>query len=159
MTPSTQPNQPNLPDQAWQIHPQLLADSVPIIHLPVCAIRLLDDQRFPWVLLIPRKAGLQQWLDVPPAMQHKIIDEIQQVSTAMNTLFKPRKINLATIGNQVDQLHIHCVARHTLDEAWPNVVWGHGIRSPYSTLQRLAKANAIAALLKTLSAPNSTTAR
>lgn len=155
MTPSAPPN---LPDHAWQIHPQLLADSVPIIDLPVCAIRLLDDQRFPWVLLIPRQAGLQQWFDVPPAMQHQIIDEIQWVSTAMNTLFKPRKINLATIGNKVDQLHIHCVARHSLDAAWPHVVWGHGTRNPYGTLQRLAQVNAIAALLKTLSAPNSTTA-
>ncbi|HQS02966.1 MAG: HIT family protein [Halothiobacillus sp. 24-54-40] len=156
MTPSAQPN-PS--DQAWQIHPQLLADSVPIIHLPICAIRLLDDQRFPWVLLMPRQAGLTQWLDVPAAMQHQILDEIQLVSTAMNTLFKPRKINLATIGNQVDQLHIHCVARHMHDAAWPNVVWGHGTRSPYPTLQRLALANAIAALLKTRSAPNSPAAR
>jgi diadenosine tetraphosphate (Ap4A) HIT family hydrolase len=152
MTSTPKPSQP---DHAWQIHPQLLADSVPIIHLPICAIRLLDDQRFPWVLLIPRLTGANQWLDVPSETQHEILDEIQIVSSAINTLFKPQKINLATIGNKVDQLHIHCVARHTHDAAWPDVVWGHGTRSPYNTLQRLARANAIAALLKSLSAPNS----
>jgi diadenosine tetraphosphate (Ap4A) HIT family hydrolase len=81
------------------------------------------------------------------------------VGAAINTLFKPVKINLATIGNKVDQLHIHCVARHTHDAAWPDVVWGHGTRSPYNTLQRLASANAIAALLKSLSAPNSQAVR
>ncbi len=147
--------QPSPPDQAWQIHPQLLADSVPIINLPLCAIRLLDDARFPWVLLIPRLAAITQWLDVPCKTQHEILDEIQMVSAAINTLFKPVKINLATIGNKVDQLHIHCVARHTHDAAWPDVVWGHGTRHPYNSLQRLARANAIAALLTSLSAPNS----
>jgi diadenosine tetraphosphate (Ap4A) HIT family hydrolase len=156
MTPSPQPSPP---DHAWQIHPQLLADSVPIVNLPLCAIRLLDDARFPWVLLIPRLAGATQWLDVPSKTQHQILDEIHMVGAAINTLFKPVKINLATIGNKVDQLHIHCVARHTHDAAWPDVVWGHGTRSPYNTLQRLASANAIAALLKSLSAPNSQAVR
>ena len=147
--------QPESRASSWQIHPQLLADSVPIINLPLCAVRLLDDQRFPWVLLIPRIPGLSQWLDVPNASQHVILDEIHHVNTAIQQHFKPEKINLATIGNKVDQLHIHCVARYADDAAWPGVVWGHGTRQPYDTLARLATANAIAALLKTPSAPNS----
>ncbi|MHB9020272.1 MAG: HIT domain-containing protein [Halothiobacillus sp.] len=151
MTPSS----PHTNAPEWQIHPQLLADSVPITNLPLCAVRLLDDHRFPWVLLIPRLPGLSQWLDVPVAAQHQILDEIQQVSATLNTLFTPERINLATIGNRVNQLHIHCIARYTHDVAWPDVVWGHGTRAPYATLDRLAAANAIAAGLKTQSQPNS----
>lgn len=146
---------PAPPPTAWRLHPQLLADSIPIYQLPLCAVRLLDDQRFPWVLLIPSIPGAAQWLDVPLTTQHLILDEIQQVSQVMQQLYAPDRINLATIGNRVEQLHIHCVARHHRDDAWPNVVWGHGQRQPYTPLKKLARANAIAAGLKTPTQPHS----
>lgn len=143
---------PTHPD--WCLHPQLLADSIPISRLPICAVRLLDDQRFPWVLLIPRMSDVHQWLDVPLAAQHQILEEIHQVNRVIQTLYEPDRINLATIGNRVEQLHIHCIARHRNDAAWPDVVWGRGERQPYKPLQRLARANAIATGLKSLPQPH-----
>lgn len=144
-----------LVDPDWHLHAQLLADSIPIAQLPICALRLLDDQRFPWVLLIPRISAASQWLDVPLAIQHRILDEIQQVSQVLQTLYAPDRINLATIGNRVEQLHIHCIARHKDDPTWPDVAWGQGQRESYSPLQRLARANAIGAGLQSMSQPNS----
>ncbi|ANJ66956.1 histidine triad (HIT) protein [Halothiobacillus diazotrophicus] len=139
----------------WRLHPQLLSDSIPICQLPVCSVRLLDDQRYPWVLLIPRIPDLGQWLDVPLETQHLVLEEIHQVSQVLQKLYAPDRINLATIGNRVEQLHIHCIARHQHDATWPDVVWGRGQREAYKPLQRLARANAIGAGLKSLSQPNS----
>ena len=134
---------------AWKLHPQLLADSIPIMELPICAVRLLDDVRFPWVLLIPRVAGLSQWLDMPNDLAHQVLNEVHDVQEVLQNLFSPIRINFATIGNRVDQLHIHCVARFSNDAAWPDVVWGHGTRRSYNPLDRLTRANSIAAGLKT----------
>lgn len=145
-TPSTS-NSPN--DNAWKLHPQLLADSIPIIELPICAVRLLDDARFPWVLLIPRMVGLTQWLDMPEDIAHQVLDEVHEAQQVLQQIFTPIRINFATIGNRVDQLHIHCIARFSNDAAWPDVVWGHGTRRPYNPLDRLTRANAIATGLKT----------
>lgn len=136
---------------AWKLHPQLLADSIPITELPICAVRLLDDARFPWILLIPRIAGLTQWLDMPQDIAHQVLDEVYGAQHVLQQIFTPIRINFATIGNRVDQLHIHCVARFSNDAAWPDVVWGHGTRQPYNPLDRLTRANAIAAGLKTYS--------
>lgn len=140
-----------LAGRQWQLHPRLLADSIPITELSACSVRLLDDARFPWVLLIPRMAGLTQWLDMPNDLAHQVLDESQAVQHVLHNLFKPDRINFATIGNLVDQLHIHCVARFTHDEAWPGVVWGYGTRQPYRPMDRLIQANAIATGLNTLS--------
>ncbi len=136
---------------AWKLHPQLLADSIPITELPICAVRLLDDARFPWILLIPRIAGLTQWLDMPQDIAHQVLGEVHEAQHVLQQIFTPIRINFATIGNRVDQLHIHCVARFSNDAAWPDVVWGHGTRQPYNPLDRLTRANAIAAGLKTYS--------
>lgn len=133
----------------WKLHPQLLADSIPVTELPICAVRLLDDARFPWILLIPRIAGLTQWLDIPQDIAHQVLDEVNEAQQILQQIFTPIRINVAAIGNRVDQLHIHCVARFSNDAAWPDVVWGHGTRQPYNPLDRLTRANAIAAGLAT----------
>lgn len=153
MTPSIhQPSASNAVDKAaWKLHPQLLADSIPITELPICAVRLLDDARFPWILLIPRIAGLTQWLDMPQDIAHLVLDEVHRVQRVIQQLLAPIRINFATIGNRIDQLHIHCVARFSHDVAWPEVVWGHGSRQSYNPLDRLKRANAIATGLKTRS--------
>ena len=139
----------------WHLHPTLLNDSIPIIDLPVCSVRLLDDQRFPWIILIPRELHLSQWTDIPLPRQHDILDEIAQVNAALQARYLPDRLNHGVIGNLVPQLHIHCVARFTHDAAWPGVVWGFGQRRPYRALDRLAEAHALAALLRRSSAANS----
>jgi len=142
-------NTPTSGDTTWHLHPQLLADSIPIMELPVCALRLLDDARFPWVLLIPRIAGLSQCQGMPQDVAHRGLDEVHEVQQVVQHLVTPVRINFAAIGNRVDQLHIHCVARFSDDAAWPDVVWGHGTRQTYNPLDRLTRASAIATGLKT----------
>ncbi|WP_407275449.1 HIT domain-containing protein [Halothiobacillus sp. DCM-1] len=139
----------------WTLHPTLLKDSIPIIDLPVCSVRLLDDCRFPWVILIPRHPNLSQWTDIPLTLQHDLLDEIARVNAALQTRYLPDRLNHGVIGNLVPQLHIHCVVRYIHDEAWPGVVWGFGTRRPYSALKRLAEAHALAALLRQPSAAHS----
>lgn len=145
----------NPSNPSWQLHPTLLNDSIPIVELPLCAVRLLDDQRFPWVILIPREPHLSQWTDLSLPRQHAILDEIAWVNAALQTRYLPDRLNHGMIGNLVPQLHIHCVARFKTDAAWPGVVWGFGQRQPYRALERLAEAHALAALLRRNSAAHS----
>lgn len=145
----------NTPAPQWQLHTTLLNDSIPVIDLPVCTVRLIDDQRFPWLVLIPRQPNLSQWTDIPLPMQHDILNEIARVNAALHTRYVPDRLNHGVIGNLVPQLHIHCVARFTHDAAWPGVVWGFGQRRPYRELERLAEAHALAALLRQSSTAHS----
>ncbi|OZB80202.1 MAG: hypothetical protein B7X28_07250 [Halothiobacillus sp. 13-55-253] len=85
-------------EAAWKLHPQLLADSIPVTELPICAVRLLDDTRFPWILLIPRIAGLTQWLDIPQDIAHQVLDEVHEVQQVLQQIFTPIRINVAAIG-------------------------------------------------------------
>jgi len=115
----------------WTLHPRLQQDSLPITDLHVCTVRLLDDSRFPWVLLVPKIAEATSWFSLDDKTQQDVMNELNQVAAVMERLFAPTRLNVGMIGNMVEQLHIHCVARHTDDEAWPGVVWGHGKPAPH----------------------------
>ena len=80
---------------AWKLHSQLLADSIPIIELPICAVRLLDDARFPWILLIPRMAGLTQWLDMPEDIAHQVLDEVHEAQQVLTADIYPQSASIS----------------------------------------------------------------
>ena len=103
---------------------RLEGDSVAVTDLPLCSVRLMDNARFPWVLLIPRVRDAAEWIDLSRAQQHQLSDEIAVVSHILQALTTPDKLNIATLGNQVRQLHVHVIGRYTHDIAWPNPVWG-----------------------------------
>lgn len=108
----------------YTLHRRLAADSFAVIDLPLCEVRLMNNKHFPWILLIPRVAHAREWIDLSRESQHQLSDEIAIVSHILQALVTPHKLNIATLGNQVEQLHVHIIARYPHDSAWPNPVWG-----------------------------------
>jgi diadenosine tetraphosphate (Ap4A) HIT family hydrolase len=108
----------------FQLHERLAKDSFPVTDLPLCNVRLMDNKHFPWIILVPQVAGASEWIDLPRELQHQLSDEIAVISHIFQALVTPDKLNIATLGNQVSQLHVHIIARYKGDAAWPNPVWG-----------------------------------
>jgi diadenosine tetraphosphate (Ap4A) HIT family hydrolase len=112
--------------QHFILDSKLENDTYVIGSLGLCQVLLMDDARFPWLILVPARTNLTEIIDLPEAEQMLLMREIAHASTAFKTLFSPDKLNIAALGNQVKQLHIHVIARFVSDEAWPNPVWGTG---------------------------------
>ena len=115
----------------FEIDSQLKQTSYPLVSLSVCDLRLVDDQRWPWLLIIPRVPHAVELIDLSPDLRSGVWLEIDHVARVMRDQFSPHKLNIAALGNQVRQLHIHCIARFPDDDAWPNPVWGVGESIPY----------------------------
>lgn len=128
----------------FSLDPRLTADTLPACDLPLSIVRLMNDARFPWVVLVPRRGGASEILDLSSADRHRLFNEIVQVSSAVKMVCAPKKLNVAAIGNIVPQLHVHIVARNEGDAAWPRPVWGVGTPEPYTR----ASADAFVASLK-----------
>lgn len=123
----------------FQLHPKLAADTVFIKNLRLCSVLLMNDERFPWVILVPQKIGMREMTDLLPGEQALLMEEISKVSRAMKSLFSAEKMNIAALGNVVPQLHVHVIARHSKDDAWPNPVWGQGERMLYADAELMAR--------------------
>ncbi len=103
---------------------------------PLCQLRLMDDQRFPWLILVPRVPELEEWSELAAADAHRLSDEIARAGEGLAQLFAPTKINVGALGNIVRQMHVHVIARFETDAAWPGPVWGQGTRLPYEAEAR-----------------------
>ncbi len=110
----------------FTLHPKLAADCEPLAELPLCSALLMRDHRFPWLILVPRREGLRDLHDLPREHAAALFDEIGAASRALQSSCKAEKINVAALGNQVPQLHIHVIARYANDIAWPGPVWNAG---------------------------------
>ena len=110
----------------FQLHPRLDRDTVTVATLELSRVLLMNDQRFPWTILVPERLDVSEIHDLGGDDRVVLIEEIARVSDTLMTLFKPRKINVGALGNMVPQLHIHVVARSPGDVAWPGPVWGCG---------------------------------
>jgi diadenosine tetraphosphate (Ap4A) HIT family hydrolase len=103
---------------------KLEADTIDVTALPLCVVRLMNDRRFPWVILVPARPGATEIVDLEAADRARLMEEIALVSGVMRDLFSPTKLNVAALGNVVAQLHVHVIARFASDDAWPRPVWG-----------------------------------
>jgi len=92
---------------------------------------LLDDARFPWLVLIPRQEELTELHQLDHLQAQHVFSEISRASAALSSLPMITKLNVGALGNLVPQLHLHVVGRHAGDDAWPGPVWGSGTRQPY----------------------------
>jgi diadenosine tetraphosphate (Ap4A) HIT family hydrolase len=108
---------------AFTLHPQLQADTVPIGDLALCRVLLMNDTRFPWLILVPQRGGAREWFDLMAGERAQLGEEIALVAERLKAHISADKINVAALGNQVPQLHIHIIARFTSDCAWPQPVW------------------------------------
>lgn len=120
---------------SFSLDPRLAADTLAVGDLALSQLRLMDDARFPWLVLVPRIAGARELIDLDAADRNALMDEIARVARTLETLHRPDKLNVAALGNVVAQLHVHVIARHATDAAWPQPVWGRGGRVAYSDLE------------------------
>jgi len=114
------------------LDPRLDADTQLVTSLALCDVRLMRDARFPWLILVPRRAGLVEMLDLPSELQQMLWQEIHQTAAALRTTVPCDKLNIGALGNIVRQLHVHVIARREGDAAWPGPVWGYGRAEPYT---------------------------
>ena len=132
----------------FTLHPQLAADTFELATWPLSLLLVMNDARFPWLILVPQLPALRELHDLPPGERGVLIEEIARAGRLMQTAFKADKINTAALGNQVPQLHIHIIARFAADAAWPNPIWGVGQRQPLDATGRAARIAALQAGLK-----------
>jgi diadenosine tetraphosphate (Ap4A) HIT family hydrolase len=112
------------------------AGSVVACDWPLCQVRLQDDARFPWLILIPRRPGLHEIEDLEPADRAALMDEVVRAGEIVRILgeaaLRPvQKLNVAALGNVTAQLHVHVVGRRHDDGLWPDPIWGRGSPVPY----------------------------
>jgi diadenosine tetraphosphate (Ap4A) HIT family hydrolase len=96
----------------------------------------MNDARFPWCLLVPRRIGASELIDLNGADRLVLLDEVAGVSKALKTATLCDKLNVAALGNMVPQLHVHVIARFAKDAAWPRPVWGAGAAVAYDPAER-----------------------
>lgn len=104
----------------------LEGDSRPIGEAGPCVLRLIDDARFPWLIVVPKRPGLVDLHDLADNDFDATMGVVRRVGVALKVAFDAHKINTAALGNAVRQLHIHVVARTVGDAAWPKPIWGVG---------------------------------
>ena len=125
----------------FELDARLANDSVLLADAPLSQVRLMNDERFPWLVLVPRVEGASEWIDLNGEQQRLLLAEINLVSRALRGEEEVGKINIGALGNIVRQLHIHLIGRHEGDPAWPGPVWGHGQAhrfSPATLAERVA---------------------
>jgi len=118
-------------DSAFALDPRLAADTVPVGDLSLSTVLLMNDARFPWLILVPRLPGVCELTDLSSDDAIRLAMELRVATGVMLELAKPDKVNVGALGNMVPQLHVHVVGRFRSDPAWPGPVWGHGARQPY----------------------------
>jgi diadenosine tetraphosphate (Ap4A) HIT family hydrolase len=118
---------------AFAIHARLAADTIPVCDLGLCTVLLMNDARFPWLILVPRQKDLVEIMDLGATERAILIDEIARVGETLRSVAPCDKINIGALGNVVPQLHVHVVARVDGDAAWPGPVWGSGAAKPYDS--------------------------
>ena len=120
----------------FQSDPAFDAGSVVVGDWPLCQVRLQDDARFPWLILIPRRPGLRELEDLTRDDRAALVEEMVRAGDMVRTLGKAaarpvEKLNVGALGNVTAQLHVHVVGRRSDDALWPDPVWGRGPAEPY----------------------------
>jgi len=105
---------------------------VQVVNLSLCTVLLVDDKRYPWLVLVPRKVAAVEIIDLSTAAQRQVWEEVAQVSRMIQQLPGVEKLNVATLGNVCSQLHIHVTGRRRSDDAWPQPCYGIGESQPYN---------------------------
>ncbi|MDP3589213.1 MAG: HIT domain-containing protein [Methylobacter sp.] len=119
----------------FQLHPRLEQDCITIGRFELCRLLMMNDSQYPWFILVPERADLQEIYQLSTADRQLLIEESSYLAENLAVLFNADKMNIAAIGNMVPQLHIHHVVRYQIDKAWPAPVWGKFDTVPYTEQQ------------------------
>ena len=131
----------------FALHARLAADTTAVADWGLSRVLLMEDARFPWLILVPRRAGLVELHDLEHAEGLVLIEEIRRASSGLKAMTGAAKINVGALGNLVPQLHVHVLARQPGDPAWPGPVWGQGTAVPYAPDTRRALLEKLATAL------------
>lgn len=123
----------------FDLHPRLASDTFDVCALRLSRVLLMNDARYPWIILVPTRPGLVELHDLGDDDYAVLSGEIRNASARMATLFGGHKMNVAALGNMVPQLHVHVIARQPVDAAWPAPVWGKGDAVPYEAAAAAAR--------------------
>lgn len=115
----------------FSLDPRLAADTIPVGDLALCSVLLMNDARFPWLILVPRRENVSEITDLSAQDAAALMEEMRLATGVMLEAARPDKVNLGALGNIVPQLHVHVIGRFLSDPAWPGPVWGFGERNPY----------------------------
>ena len=118
------------------LHPRLEADAYFIADWPLCRVLLMNDARYPWLILVPRREALTEMMDLLVQDRALLMEEIAKAGEVVRGRTGVTKVNIGALGNLVPQLHVHVLGRHPGDPAWPGPVWGHSPAVPYETSAR-----------------------
>ena len=116
---------------AFKLDSQLEQDTVLVADWHLCQVRLMNDSRYPWVILIPKVEDVSEIHQLADEQQQLLLGESVRLAKALEQLFAPHKLNVAALGNMVRQLHIHHIVRFEDDASFPRPVWGVGDAVPY----------------------------
>ncbi len=109
---------------SFPLDTRLAADTFAVGRLPLSRLLLMNDARYPWLILVPERPDARELFDLSATDRTALMEEISVVAAAVARTFAADKINVAALGNIVAQLHVHVIARFTQDAAWPGPVWG-----------------------------------
>jgi len=115
---------PESTPESWSLHPQLARDAVAIGDLALSRVLVANDANWPWLLLVPRREGAREIIDLDDAEQAQLMTEIARAGRALKEVTACDKLNVAALGNVVPQLHVHVIARRAGDAGWPKPIWG-----------------------------------
>lgn len=128
----------------FSVAPAFEAGSVAAADWPLCHVRLQDDARFPWLILIPRVEGAVELGDLSADQRATLMEETVRAGVLARRLGEVEKLNVGAIGNVTAQLHVHVVGRRRDDDLWPDPVWGRGPAVPYAQDKRARLLDVIA---------------
>lgn len=117
--------------ELFELHPRLAAGCILVGRLPLSLLLLLNDARYPWFILVPRRRDISEVFQLSGPDQKQLWQESALLARNLMHSFHADKINIGALGNLVPQLHVHHIARFTTDPAWPGPVWGHSAAQPY----------------------------
>ena len=127
----------------FTLDPHLAADSFDVCTLDQVQVRLMNDSRYWWLVLVPEIDGAVEWHHLDDHARRHLFDVTTQVARVLENLAQADKMNIAALGNMVRQLHVHVIARHEGDAAWPGPVWGRGDMLALDAPTRRARAQAL----------------
>ena len=134
--------------ERFELDPRLAADTFVVGETPLSQVLLMNDARYPWLILVPRRGDITEPFELGEADQVQLWQESTRLGEAIKAHFTADKLNIAALGNQVAQLHLHHIARFHADDAWPAPVWGVGSAVPYSDAARDALMGDLRSLLQ-----------
>jgi diadenosine tetraphosphate (Ap4A) HIT family hydrolase len=132
----------------FAISPDLTRSATPVLELPLSTVLLKEDARWPWIILVPRRAGVEHLFDLEPVDFAVCYEEIRTAMRAVSKEQDVARVNLGALGNLVPQLHIHVVGRWKGDPAWPGPVWGVEGKVAYEPTARAELISRLTAQLK-----------